>query len=179
MKKIYLFLVAASVYLPAFAQAIEDTTDGRFHDDLLNHLVGHWNVTSTAHGSPFTGVFEASWKLNHQFFYFHSKSNEVIPWWKVQMEYEVFIGYNHYAKRYVVHGLSIEGDEDRSEGFAYGYRNGNEFKMLSKFGGDSIISQRYIWEPSSGYWNIKSNLEIGGKVGETFLDMWLVPVKTL
>ncbi|HTI93034.1 MAG TPA: hypothetical protein VL727_20690 [Puia sp.] len=178
MKKIYLLLLTTSFYVASFAQAAEDTTDGRFHDDLLNHLAGNWNITSTAHGSSFTGVIEASWKLNHQFFHLHSKSNEVIPWWKVPMEYEVFIGYNHRTRRYVVHGVSIEGDADLSEGFGYGYRDGNEFKTVSRVGGDSIVTQRFIWQPSSGTWNIRSNLETGGKIGDTFLEMWLVPVKS-
>jgi hypothetical protein len=122
-------------------------------------------------------VIEAKWILNHQFFHIHLKSNEVIPWWHVQMEYEEFIGYNHKDKRYIVHGMSIEGDEDRSEGFAYGYRAGNEFKTISKFGGDSLIVQRFTWEPVSGSWTIKSNLEIAGKAGEAFLEMKLVAVK--
>lgn len=163
----------------SFAQSTEDTTDRRFQDDLLDHIVGKWGVTAMAHGSLFTSDLEAEWVLNHQYLLIHLKSHEIIPWWHVQMEYYEYIGYNHYQKKYTVHGMSIEGDEDLSEGFSYGYRNGNEFKTVSKFGADSLIVQRFTWEPVSGLWTIKSNWLIAGKEGEVFLDMKLVATKPL
>src|SRR6185312_3858112 len=144
---------------------------------LLHHLVGKWNVISVAHGSPFTSVLEAKWVLNHQFLFIHLKSHEIIPWWHVQMEYDEYIGYNHSTKRYVVHGMSIEGDADRSEGFCYGYRTGNEFKTVAKFGTDSLIVQRFTWDPISASWSAKSNWVIGGKEDAAFLDLKLVAVK--
>jgi len=163
---------------PSVAQNVEDTTDRRFHDDLLNHLVGKWDVTAIAHGSLFTSDIDVKWILNHQFLHIHLKSHEVIPWWHVQMEYEEFIGYNHINKRYVVHGMSIEGnDYDPSEGFCYGYRTGNEFKTVANFGADSLIVQRFIWQPASHSWNITSRWVITGKEGEVFLDMKLVAAK--
>jgi hypothetical protein len=163
---------------PSFAQNAEDTADGRFHDELLNRLVGEWNVTAIAHGSMFTSDIDAKWILNHQFFHIHLKSHEVIPWWHVQMEYEEFIGYNHINKRYVVHGMSIEGnDYDPSEGFCYAYRSGSEFKTVAKFGSDSLIVQRFTWEPAPGTWHIESRWVISGIEGETFLDMKLVAAK--
>jgi len=163
----------------SFAQNAEDTTDGRFHDDLLNHLVGKWNVTSMAHGSPFTSVLDAAWVLSHQFLRIHLRSHEIIPWFHVQMEYEEFIGYNHSNKRYIIHGMSIEGDEEPFEGFCYGYRTGNEFKTIAKFGTDSLIVQRFTWEPASDSWTIKSTWVIAGKEGEAFLDMKLAAVKPI
>ena len=100
---ILLTIIAAT----SFAQNAEDTTDGRFHDDLLNQLVGKWDVTSIAHGSPFTAVFEAGWVMNHQYLHIHFKSHEIIPWFHTQMEFEEFIGYNHSNKRYIFHGMSM------------------------------------------------------------------------
>jgi hypothetical protein len=166
-------LITASL----FAQKVEDTTDGRFHSDLLNHLVGKWYITSIAHGHPFTSNLEAKWILNHQFLHIHLKSHQVIPWWHVQMEYEEFIGYNPTSKRYVFHGMSIEGGNDPSDGFGFGYRNGNEFKTVGKFGSDSLIVQRFTWIPQSNSWHVTSNWVIAGKEGEVFLDMKLVAVK--
>lgn len=178
MKHLFFLLIAALVATSSFSQTAEDTTDHRFHDDLLNHLVGEWNVSSTAHGSTFNGDLEARWVLNHQYLHIHLKSHEVIPWWHVQMEYEEFIGYNHYSKQYVFHGMSIEGDEDASEGFGYGYRNGNEFKTVAKFGVDTNIVQHFIWRPATNSWNIESRPESNGKEGEIFLDMKLTATKT-
>ena len=139
MKRVYFLLMAALIATISFAQSKEDTIDHRFHDGLLDHLVGEWNDTATAHGSVFTSQVEAKWVLNHQYLLIHLKSNEIIPWWHVPMEYYAYIGYNHYQKRYTIHGMSIEGDEDLSEGFSYGYRNGNDFKTIAKFGIDTSI----------------------------------------
>ena len=175
---IALFVVLLIKAPGSFAQSTEDITDGRFHDDLLNHLVGKWDVTAMAHGSKFTSDLDAAWVMNHQHLHIHLKSHEIIPWWNVQMEYEEFIGYNHNSKKYVVHGMSIEGYEgDPSEGFCYGYRDGNEFKTEAKFGTDSLIVQRFTWQPASGTWTIKSNWVIAGVEGEIFLDMKLVAAK--
>ncbi|HEY4323911.1 MAG TPA: hypothetical protein VGN20_07985 [Mucilaginibacter sp.] len=173
-----LVILSIIIAIPTIAQTTENPPGGQFRDDLLDHLVGKWDVTSTAHGSPFTGDLQATWVLNHQYLHIHSMSREIIPWWHVRMEYEVFVGYSHINKRYVVQGMSIEGlDYDPSEGFCYGHRNGNEFKTVAKFGVDSLIVQRYTWEPASGSWNIKSNWVIAGKEGDVFLEMKLITAK--
>lgn len=162
------------ISIPAFAHNKKDTTDRYFHDDLLDHFVGKWNITSVAHGHTFTAKFEAAWVLNHQFLRIHLQGNEVVPWFGVPMEYEEFIGYNHNSKRYIVHGMSIEGlDDDPSGGFCYGYRNGNEFKTAANFGIDSLVVQTFVWEPASGTWHIASRWVINEKEGELFLDMKL------
>jgi hypothetical protein len=173
------FLIALVLFsISSLAQSAQDTSDGRFHDNLLDHLVGKWNVTSVAHGSAFTGVFDINWVLNHQNLHIHFKSNEVIPWWHVQMEFEEYIGYSHKTNRYIAHGMSIEGvDNDPSEGFCYGYRNGNEFKTVSNYGRDSLIVQKLTWQPASGTWSIKTVWMIGGVEGEPFLEMKLVALK--
>ena len=87
---ITLAILLTFIAATSFAQNAENTTDGRFHDDLLNQLVGKWDVTSIAHGSPFTAVFEAAWVMNHQYLHIHFKSHEIIPWFHVQMEFEEF-----------------------------------------------------------------------------------------
>lgn len=176
MKKIYFLSIAILITVTSFSQT-KVSTDKRFHDDLLDHLVGNWHDTSVAHGSTFTSEVDASWVLNHQYLLLHLKSNEVVPWWGVQMEYYQYIGYNHYQKRYTVHGMSIEGDEDLSEGFSYGYRNGNEFKTVNKFSKDTSVIQRFIWQPETNSWRIQSAPEINGKEDEIFLDMKLTKAK--
>ncbi|MEP6952266.1 MAG: hypothetical protein ABI863_23445 [Ginsengibacter sp.] len=173
MKQVYFLLIAALISIPSFAQAVKDSTDHRFHDDLLDHLVGKWHDTATAHGHVFTSEIDAGWVLNHQYLLIHLKSNEVVPWWHVQMEYYEYIGYDHYQRRYTIHGMSIEGDEDLSEGFSYGYRNGNDFKTVAKFGADTNIVQHIIWQPKSNTWLIQSRSETNGKEGELFLEMKL------
>jgi len=178
MKQIYFLFITTLISISSFAQNAEDTTDGRFHDDLLNHLAGNWDVATIAHGSPFTANLEADWVLNHQYLHIHFKSHEVIPWLYMQMEYEEFFGYNHSKKHYVVHEMIVFGDENPDEGFCYAYRTGNEIKTVQKYSSDSLIVQRLTWEPASGSWNIKSRWVIAGKEGEIFLDMKLVAAKS-
>ena len=169
MNQVYFLFITTFISITSFAQNAEDTKDKRFHDDLLDHLVGKWHDTAVAHEHTFTSEVEASWVLNHQYLLIHLQSHEVIPWWHVQMEYYEYIGYNHYKQRYTVHGMSIEGDEDLSEGFSYGYRNGNDFKTVAKFGADTNIVQHFVWQPANKTWLIQSRSEINGKEGECFL----------
>ena len=177
MKKNYLVFLTVLISIASFAQNDQDTARPRFNDDLLDHLIGNWHDTAVAHGHAFTSAVDVSWVLNHQYVLIHLKSNEIVPWWHVQMEYFQYIGYNHHRQRYTVHGMSIEGDEDLSEGFCYGYRNGNEFKIIARFGPDTNIVQRFIWHPETNSWLVQSRPEIKGKEGDVFLEMKLVAVK--
>jgi hypothetical protein len=157
-----------------FSQNTKDTTDHLFRDDLLDHLVGKWNITSFAHGSPFTATMDADWVLNHQYLHIHFKGNEVVPWFGIPMEYEEYIGYNHNQHRYVVYGASIEGSDD-FEGFCYAFRHDNELKLMQKVNtADKTVIQRMTWEPESGSWIVQSRPEVAGKEGKIFLDMKLV-----
>ena len=167
----FLFTVFAS---HSFAQNAEDTTDGRFHDDLLDHLEGKWDVSSIAHGFSSTATIEAHWILNHQHMHLHFKGDEVIPWIGTPMEFDYFIGFNHNNNRYVIHGVSVFGNDD-DDGFWYAYRNGNEIKFLQKgiTNSDTMNVQTFTWEPTSNSWRIQSRPQINGKEGEVFLDMKL------
>lgn len=178
MKQVYFLCIAVFITLSSFAQNAEDTTNRQVHDDLLDHLVGKWNITSVAHGFSSTAVLEAAWVLNHQFLHYHFKGNEIIPWINMPMEIDCFISYNHNSKRYVFLGMSVFGVDD-FEGFCYGYRNGNELKLVQKGNNeaDPTNLQRYIWEPGSNSWTIQSRPIAAGKEGEVFLDMKLTLVK--
>src|SRR4051794_18743525 len=81
--KAFLLIIAINLCLlmsfNSFAQTREDTTDWRFHDDLLNHLVGKWNVTGITYGEPNKETLEADWVMDHQYLRIHEKSKEIIP----------------------------------------------------------------------------------------------------
>ena len=74
--------------------------------------------------------------------------------------------------------MSVFGVDD-FEGFCYGYRDGNELKLVQKGNNeaDPTNLQRYIWEPGSNSWTIQSRPIAAGKEGEVFLDMKLTLVK--
>ena len=180
MKQVYFLWMAAFITISSFAQNTEDTIDRQLHDDLLDHLVGKWNITSVAHGFSSTAVLEAEWVLSHQHLHIHLRSNEVIPWIHEQMVFDYFISYNHNSKRYVVHAMSVFGVDD-DEGFWYGYRNGNELKIFQKANitsnSDTLNVQRFTWDPTSNSWTIQSRPVIAGKEGELILDMKLTSAK--
>jgi hypothetical protein len=152
-------------------QAVEQKPDGRFHDELLDHLVDHWDVTGTAHGRPTTSTLEAEWVFNHQFLRVHQRSVENIPEINAPFEAEFFIGYDHANHGYVAHFASVWGGDDPTEGLLRGARTGNELKLLYKAVGDQAINQRFIWEPESKSWHILSAMVNAGKEGEPFLDL--------
>jgi hypothetical protein len=84
MKKFFLLLMTTFISSLIVAQNAEDTTDGRFHDDLLNHLVGDWTVSGTAHGVSFQNLnLKAEWIMNHQYLQIHEKGTDTIPWLKM------------------------------------------------------------------------------------------------
>ena len=180
MKQVYSLFVSALISVSAFAQNAKDTADGRFQDDLLDHLVGKWNVKSIAHGFSSTATVAAEWILNHQHMHLHFKGDEVIPWIGIPMEFHYFIGYNQNSRHYVVHGVSVFGNDD-DEGFWYAYRNGNELKIIGKpiitSDSDTLNIQRLIWHPETNAWSIQTRPGVNGKEGELFLDMKLTIAK--
>jgi hypothetical protein len=177
MKPFYL-LITVFISVSTFAQSTEDIADGRFHDDLLNHLVGKWTVSGIVHGAPFQNLhLEAKWIMNHQYLQIHEQGTDTVPWLKMPWEATFLIGYNHTNKRYIFYEFTIRGVDEPYEGFSYGSRSGNELKIASKVNPKEIINQRFIWEPASGSWHIETRLEKAGKEGAPYLDLKAIPVQ--
>jgi hypothetical protein len=175
-------LIALFVFLAScsFAQTAGDSTRG-FHDDLLDHFVGKWDVSATVHGQKFTLKREAEWVLDHQYLRIHEKSREVIPWLKIPFERTIFIGYNHRSKRYIVYELTVHGGDvpHEPEGFYYGDRTGNELKMVHTKGSEVIGNSRFTWDPVSGSWYFQGRMVVAGKEQEPIVDQKAVAAKPL
>src|SRR4030095_1388820 len=167
MNRFIFFLISAIIHLSSVGQNNREPADGRFYDDLLDPLVGKWTITSVAHGFSSTAVLEAEWVLNHQFLHYRLKSNEDIPWIRMPMQIECYISYNHNSKHYVILGMSVFG-VDEFEGFCYGYRSGNDLKLIQKANNeaDPTNIQRYTWEPESNSWTFQSRPIVDGKEGD-------------
>ena len=176
MKQLHFLLVATFISITVLAQNKTDTADRRFHDDLLDHLIGTWNVKSVAHGFTSTASITAEWILDHQHMHMHFKGNDIIPWIGGPMEFDYFIGFNHHQNRYIIHGISVFGN-DNDEGFWYGHRTGNELKLIGKpiitSSSDTMNIQRLTWNPETNTWLIQTRPSIHGTEGEVFLDMEL------
>lgn len=175
-----IILITLIVFLApcSFAQTAGDSTR-RFYDDLLNNLVGKWDVSAIVHGQKFTLDREAEWVMDHQYLRIHEKSREVIPWLKVPFERTIFIGYNHQSKRYVVYELTVHGADGpfQPEGFSYGDRTGNELRMDLTKGSEVVITQRLTWEPESRSWHFQGRQVIAGKEQEPHVDQIAVAAK--
>ncbi|MEP6952265.1 MAG: hypothetical protein ABI863_23440 [Ginsengibacter sp.] len=178
MKRIYLLLLTTLLSIPSFAQNAGDTKNLRFYDDLLDRLVGKWDVAAVAHEGKFTLDLEAAWVMNHQYLHVHFKSHEVVPWLNVPFEGEFFFGYNPTNKRYTVHEMTVHGDDGPYEGFCYAHQTGNEFKLVKKWAGSGNATvQRFTWEPHSNSWDIDMRLLVNGKESESQVDMKLATAK--
>ena len=143
--------------------------DAVFHDDLLDHLVGKWNITGMVHGEPSTQHLDAEWVLNHQFLRVRQKSVEHVGHTNVRYEGVYFIGYDNAGKRYVTHLLNVFGGHD-SEVLGYGQRSGNEIKFVFA-DTEGSISTRFIWQPDSKTWHILNAAENAGDDTKPFLDL--------
>jgi len=177
MKKLFVSLFSFLIILLAQAQSPEDTTDGRFRDELLNNLVGKWDVTATVHETKFTLDLDAEWVLDHQYLEIHWKSHQVVPWLKIPFEEICFVGYNRLYKRYFVHEVSVHGGGGSYEGFCYAYKTGNEIKFVMLPDSDKTMEQRFIWEPKTKSWSIVSRQIVDGKEGEPYIVMKLTARK--
>ena len=146
--------------------------DGRFHDEVLNHLVGKWTVSGVVHGAPFQNLnLDAGWILNHQYLQIHEKGTDTVTWLKMPWEAIFLIGYNLKEKHYVAYELNVRGVDEPFEGFSHATRAGNKFKISSRVSADEIINQYFIWEPVANSWHLETRLEKAGKEGEPYLDL--------
>lgn len=168
---IALLALASWATSPSFAQAPSESTDGRFHDDLLDHFVGKWAVNSTVYGRKFTLDRDAEWVMNHQYLRVHEKSHEALPRLNVPFERTFFIGYNRPSKRYVVYELSVHGIDNPNDppGFAYAERSGNELKIVFRNGSEVVGVGRNIWDPASHSWQNEGRQVVAGKEQDPFL----------
>ena len=161
----------------SFGQNGPAVVDGRFHDDLLDHLVGKWVATGIVHGNAAKLFIEAEWVLEHQYLRIREKGSENVPGQPFPFEGVVFVGYNQAGKRYAAHEMTVWGGNDPAEGFLYAYRTGNEIKLVGKEGSEIVRVQRFMWDSASRSWRIESRLVNAGKEEEPFLDLKAVPAK--
>jgi hypothetical protein len=160
-------------------QVAKDGSDARFYDDLLDRLVGKWEVSAVVHGQKFTLDREADWVLSHQYLRIHEKSREVVPWLKVPFERTLYVGYNHRSKRYVVHELTVHGADTpfEPEGFYYGARSGNELAMDHMNGANVFARSRWTWDPRTSSWHFQGRRVIDGKEQAPHVDQVAVAAR--
>lgn len=127
----------------------QEPLDGRnriFRDELLDNLVGDWNLTRKIRGQSVENTVKAEWALNHQFLLVHMKDKSS----PVNYEAMIFIGYDNANERYVVHWMDVFGGRiDETLGF--GKRSGNNIKFVFEYP-DGPFNNTLTWNPESKSW---------------------------
>jgi hypothetical protein len=114
----------------AFAQTARPVPT--VQDDLLDRLIGTWEVSGNVHEASSAQTVEAEWVLNHQFVRIHEKTLQNVPGRDIPFEAFNYIGYDRVGKRYVVHPLNVWGTSGPS--VAYGERKNNELAFSATDG---------------------------------------------
>jgi hypothetical protein len=163
----------------SIGQVAKDGSDARFYDDLLDHLVGKWDVSAVVNGQTFTLDREAEWVMDHQYLRLREKSREVIPWLKVPFERTIFIGYNHDRKQYIVYELTVHGGDvpHKPEGFSYATRAGNELTIDHMSGPNVVGRSRWTWDPQAASWHFQGGRVVDGKDQAPHVDQVAVVAK--
>jgi hypothetical protein len=115
-----------------------------FHDELLDQLVGVWNLTGAARGQPVHEAVFAEWVLNHQFLMIHRKQMDG------PNESFLYIGYDNVSDRYVVHRLDNMGGRG-SEFLGYGLRTGDKIQFVYEYP-TRPFRQTLTWDTKEKSW---------------------------
>lgn len=97
-----------------------------FHDELLDQMVGLWNLTGEVRSQPIRETVFVQWAIDHQFLMIHRK--------QVEGPHESFtyIGYDNVSDRYVMHQLDSFGGRG-SETLGYGVRSGDKIQFVFEY----------------------------------------------
>lgn len=144
-------------------------------DDLLDRLVGRWEMAGTVHDRPSKQTFEVAWVLNHQFLRIHEKSVEEVTGTTVPFEAFLFIGHDKSRKQYVLHAMNVFG-AGRGGELVYGARAGNEITFTEGHDGGRIRI-RFIWQPESATWHYLAGLEAADGKWRATVDLRSTPAK--
>lgn len=117
-----------------------------FRDDLLESLVGKWQLTRTIRGKQVQNSVGAEWVLNHQFLRVHMKDTAVPS----QYEAMVFIGYDNASERYVAHWIDVYGGRF-SETLGYGRRDGDSIRFVFEYP-DGPFHNTFTWNRETKIW---------------------------
>jgi hypothetical protein len=117
-----------------------------FHDELLDHLVGHWVIARDIRGTRTQNTADVDWVLNHQFLHIRMRDTAIPP----QYGAEIFIGYDNRSDRYVVHWLDTFGGRF-SETLAYGRRSGTSITFVFEYP-DAPFHNTFTWDAAASAW---------------------------
>ncbi len=131
----------------AFAQA---PSPSPWHDDLVDHMAGTWNLDGQVMGRDAHHQVQAEWVLNQQFLRIHEKTDSRAPASEKSYEAIWFLGFDTTSKLYVLHLLDVFGARF-SETIGYGSRDGNNIQFVFEYP-DGPFHTTYRWFPATDSW---------------------------
>jgi hypothetical protein len=134
---------AGSLHLSAQAPA-------EWRDDLVDHMVGTWQLRGSVMGREAHHSVEAEWVLNHQFLRIHETTEVGAPASEKRYDAIWFLGYDPVSERYVLHLLDVFGGRF-SETLGYGVRDGNAIRFVFEYP-DGPFHTAFQWSPEKDTW---------------------------
>jgi hypothetical protein len=129
--------------VPEFLQSLQD--------DLLDSLVGSWQLTGTMQGQQLQQACSAQWVLNHQFVQLHCRETKQPPLLGLPYEADMYIGYDGTTRRYGAHLLDIFGQGASSLGYAE--RTGSKLVFLFEDSAGTVENSM-SWTPGANTWHV-------------------------
>lgn len=118
-------------------------------DELLNHMVGKWNITRKFAKREATNSAEAAWILNGHWLQITMKDTSVPP----RYEAHVLITYVLADKRYSCHWIDTYGGAvPETLGIGIREQNSLVFTFTEK---DGALRNTFTWHPESKSWTDK------------------------
>jgi hypothetical protein len=142
---------------PAFSQ------QAKFHDPLLDHLVGHWVLEGKIARGPATHDVSAAWTLAHQYLEIHEVSREKNKDGAPFYQATVYIGWDAKKKIYDCVWLDDYGSIS-TQSLGYATPDGNRIAFVFQDRDDpGTFHTTFIWRSENGTWAMDMDQEMSGK----------------
>lgn len=156
MKHIYLAFILLFTACMAFGQ------QPTFHDELLDHLQGHWVLRGTIAGKQTVHDVNAQWVLGHQYLRFTEAAREKNAKGEPAYDAEVLIGWDQPGNRYFAIWLDVWGGFSKAS-VGYAPRTGDEIRFLFN-DGKSDFHNTFAYDRKADTWEWHMDNEDNGKL---------------
>ena len=145
-KAITIFCINLLICLNLFGQDTAKCNAKYFKDNLLDKLVGQWNLSGEVGKRKIENNFSAQWTLNHQFLELNFVDTTSPP----RYVGKVFIGYDCVSERYVAHWLDNFGGRF-SETLGYGTKAEQTIEFRFEYP-DAPFLNKFIYNAKDDSW---------------------------
>ena len=118
--------------------------------ELLDRLVGRWNLTDRMGETPLRQAVEAKWTLGDRFVEVHCRSVLEAPAGELPYEALYYIGYDTGSDHYVMHLLDTYGAR-HSRTLGIGERQGDRLSFVFEYDGGPFTNT-FTWHADNEEW---------------------------